>query len=1742
MNPLPRSAVHGWSGRPAAWVAAWLLLLLIVPLPSGLAATFTVTNTNDSGPGSLRQALIDSDGSGDTIVFNIPGTGVKKIAPLTNLPQIQVISGAFVIDGSSQPGWTSGNPVIELSGENIAGSGAIGLAFNNCRGGFCTVRGLIINRFEGSGIRILDSAGLLIEGCFIGTDASGSFAQPNGTGVEVRQFVNDPFAPTRDVTVGGNTAGRRNVISGNRSRGLYFFLSTACTISGNYIGTDKTGRYAVPNGTGINLFAVESTVGGATAADGNVIAGNSGTGVQLDLSGHTVENNFIGLGADGATPLPNNRGIECNNGFVLNAQGNHRLANNQIAHHPTDGIRLFAATVPLQGISISSNAIHSNAGRGINLTGTNAIPDNDPGDGDSGGNRLQNFPVLTSAVVGASTTTVLGTLQSEPASSYRVEFFANPGSAREGRRFLGALNVLTDGTGQAGINVALPALAYSGEFVTATATRNVAPLDTSEFSVGVPVVVTVFKVTNTNDSGAGSLRQAILDANASPDPNEIVFEIPPVNSTVRTISPVSALPIVTQPVAIRGLTQGTPGATTPRIVLSGVSAGGGAHGLNVTADRCRIEGLVINGFGGNGLLLNTSNFSAVVGNRIGTSSAGNAAVPNGGDGLALTSSSQVLVSGNLLSGNTGAGLRVNGGANATVQSNLIGVDIRQNGPLANAGGGALFLNSGANLIGGSAATRNVLGGNGVVGLGLSGASCSGNRIAANVIGTNDAGTATNLGNAVGVLLGAAVSANFLGGTATGEGNTIAFNTGQGVFVAGTAGLGNRVLGNAIYSNGALGIDLVGDGITANDANDADTGANGLQNFPILSAAEAYFAGLTLRGSLNSVASQVYRLEFFASPTCDSSGQGEGASFVGSLDVTTDATGNVSFNQTFPVALAVGQVVTATATRLATGDTSEFSACRTVTALTLPVLTVTNTADSGPGSLRQALLDTNAAGAPRQIVFNIPGAGVKTIVPATALPSATSGVVLDALTQPGATAAAPLIELDGNFATPAGTHGLHFQAGAIVRGLSVGRFRGDGMRFDTLGNNAVYSCRIGTDATGLLDRGNGRNGLYFESVGDNTIGGPGEAGNIVTGNTRLSISGGGQFGDANIQVAFSPGGNRIQNNRVGTTLAGAALPASRNGIVIIGGVGNVIGGDATERNVVNNAGYGIVLRNTSGGVVQGNYVGLGADGNAQIPQQIDDNGIRIENAEDSQVLDNAVGRVRSTANGGAGICVTGSLATGAVVSGNRIGTNAAGTAAAGNLIGVLLQFGAEATVGGLTPAARNVIAGNDNQGILVTNGLSTGTPPTGFIFGNYVGLGADGSTILANGTGIEIQAGITGVQIGGASAGSGNVIAGNAVGVSLASAGHLLTRNFFGTDATGTLGRPGGTGLLLRSGAAGCTIGGASAANANVFAAHTVAAIATETGATNAGGHTLRFNRIGTAADGVSPLPNAAGIRLESSGNALLDNLVAHSNPGAGVVILPAGTGNTLSRNSIHSNAGLGIDLGGDGVTANDADDADTGANLRQNFPVLTRAGYDLRGTYQGAANVTLKLQFFLGPAGSNQGRTFLGETTITTSGTGAASFTYVPGGVTLPLALNQVVTATATDAAGNTSEFSAPRAVHPTFETWAELNGLPSALRGDDPEADGLAHLIEYALGLTPLSANVPPPLTVLGNGSRELRLPKGSLAAQDPTLAYRFQTSTDLLNWSAPLPPTSETAAEAVFVLPVGPPRTFVRFAPTNP
>ena len=248
--------------------------------PDSPSATFTVTNTNDSGAGSLRQAIIDANSTvgADLITFNITGAGVRTITPLSALP---IITDSVNIDATTQPGF-AGSPLIELNGTS-AGSNGLSISASNS-----VVKGLVINRFSINGI-LVQGGNNVISGNYIGTNSAGTAALPNGLhGVTIDSSSGN--------TVGGITAGTRNVISGNTQRGVFISgTATNNNVQGNFIGTNAAGTAAVKNsfaGVTIQAPASNNLIGGSTAAQRNVISGN-------DIAGVSIESNAVVAPATG---------------------------------------------------------------------------------------------------------------------------------------------------------------------------------------------------------------------------------------------------------------------------------------------------------------------------------------------------------------------------------------------------------------------------------------------------------------------------------------------------------------------------------------------------------------------------------------------------------------------------------------------------------------------------------------------------------------------------------------------------------------------------------------------------------------------------------------------------------------------------------------------------------------------------------------------------------------------------------------------------------------------------------------------------------------------------------------------------------------------------------------------------------------------------------------------------------------------------------------------------------------------------------------------------------------------------------------------------------------------------------------------------------------------------------------------------------------------------------------------------
>jgi len=230
------------TGRSASILSSALLFSSTALLS---AATLTVTTTADSGAGSLRQAILDANsGAGaDTIEFNISGGGPYVITPLP--PGLPALTGPTTVDGTTQPGY-AGSPIIEIA--NFSGTGL------KLQGGSSTVRAIVFRDLN-AGISV-ESSGNHVEGCFVGTDVTGTVAAANGTGVVVQAGANGN-------TIGGSTVGARNVISSNAT-GIQLVNDADNVVEGNLIGTTVTGGAALGNGDGISATLTTNLVIGGS--------------------------------------------------------------------------------------------------------------------------------------------------------------------------------------------------------------------------------------------------------------------------------------------------------------------------------------------------------------------------------------------------------------------------------------------------------------------------------------------------------------------------------------------------------------------------------------------------------------------------------------------------------------------------------------------------------------------------------------------------------------------------------------------------------------------------------------------------------------------------------------------------------------------------------------------------------------------------------------------------------------------------------------------------------------------------------------------------------------------------------------------------------------------------------------------------------------------------------------------------------------------------------------------------------------------------------------------------------------------------------------------------------------------------------------------------------------------------------------------------------------------------------------
>ncbi len=784
-------------------------------------------------------------------------------------------------------------------------------------------------------------------------------------------------------------------------------------------------------------------------------------------------------------------------------------------------------------------------------------------------------------------------------------------------------------------------------------------------------------------------------------------------------------------------------------------------------------------------------------------------------------------------------------------------------------------------------------------------------------------------------------------------------------------------------------------------------------------------GTTISGTLQSVANTTFRVELFANAAMDPSGYGQGQTYLGFATVSTGIGGNASFTATFATVVPRGYFISATATNLSTGDTSQFSKD-----LVVGSFLVTNTNDSGAGSLRAAIVDANTladgtAANPDQIQFDIPTTdpgynsttGAFTNQPLSALPTVTDTVVIDGYTQPGASPntltvgdnAVLNIVLSGSLA--GAVDGLVITAGnCTVGGLVIDNYaEGSGVVLNGSGSDVVTGNFIGTDVTGESPAANNI-GINSNSPGD-TIGGPAPADrNIISGND-------------------------------------SALPDSADG-------GS------------NPAGFGIAPGNAN--MIEGNYIGTDKSGTSALPNYFGING-------GSNIT---IGGLTGSPGTGAGNVISGNAFYGIglskqnLVAGNVIGTNATGLAALGNGFGIHV-VGNNNTIGGTTAGARNIISGNDGNGSCGINIENQADPEQqgsyNLVRGNYIGTDITGTTNLGRqDNGILIYGAYN--TIGGTTAAARNIISGNGNGISINSAGrpanspsndsfgNAILGDYIGTDPSGTLAVPNSTGIQLVGGTYGNTIGGTLSGEGNLISGNGDGIDFNEP--TN---NLVQGNLIGTDKTGTAALGNRDdGIDIYNGAN---NNTIGGTAPGAGNVIafnsgngveVDSGTGNSILGNSISSNGGP-VASGSLGIFLNSANNA----NDNQAFPVLTSvssssSGTTISGTLQSVASSTFRVELFanaaMDPSGDGQGQTYLGFATVSTDAGGNASFTATLSTV---VPRGYFISATATNlSTGDTSQFSKDLVVGSFLVTNTNDSGggsLRAAIVDANTLADGTA-------------------------------------------------------------------------------------------
>ncbi len=1187
------------------------------------AATFVVNTTADPiSPATvgcdatectLREAITAANTAvgADTINFNIAGSGELLIS--VNATHLPTAIDTLTIDGYSQPGSgvntlaKTSNALIRIRVDGAATPfGSRGIAVCD---GTLSLRGLSVTGFSGTQV----SMGV----------------QSNATGC---------------------AAGTR-----------------ALVLHGNFIGLDTAG-VAIPtagSATAVSIVSGLATVGSANIADRNVIGGNVGC-IRLPIgSGASVLNNLIGTDPSAQFDRGCNFGIFLDS-TITNSVIGSSSAPNLIAFNTT-GIVTAVNSGAINNV-FANNEFILNDGLGIDLTG-DGVTANDLDDVDVGHNGRQNFPVINTASLASGNLTVNGTLDvvttaAVGTDSYQLAFYASDrcdsSGFGEGERLLGvATRTLTDASES--FNVVLPTTeTFSGRASVLTMTATRATIGTSEFSQCFAMgPVGAILVNATDDTQLGvcnsahcNLREAILEANLSPGADVINFAIP--GAGPHRINLTSVLPAITQTVTINGYSQAGASVNTHSnasnanlkiIVDAGAFSSASTPIISIIdplAAGSVVRGLSFVDAPGNAPFISIAGDVKIQGNWFGIEPDGVTLGTMNGDALRVTGTGS-LVGGSVLEHRNVIGGAINGASgstavkvtntitNATIENNIIGLKPDGITSNFNLNGLSVAAATQTNVV----VRNNTLSCNSLnTNIGL------GTLIENNRIGT----TSDGIGNPV-----CDSDRSIFSNNAVVRNNVFAFGSARAAEVStATTGVvfsGNRFISNAIYH-----IDLASNGHSANDLLDLDTGANNLQNFPhITSARRITDTQLEISGTLNSLASSKFKLEFFGAAAITRTALSGSvlladATWFGTEDLifTTDISGNFNFGPiivNFPGAIKVN-VVSATATRVDASnvsiETSELGPALATFENGNADLVVTNANAFGEGSFFAAFTEANARpdaiGIRDRITFNIPGTPPFLITPPLVALNAIGALEIDGYSQPGSAVNTAALGTNAVITIQLRTVSLNFanSSNGLIRGVSINGTTGN-LPFVLLNNNsAIEGSFLGIASNGTSFVGNPGTASSIEcsSSGCLRVGGPSLAQrnliSLVASANAAAVLGG------------SAGASVIENNLIGVQRNGLTTlqtpPTSPVFTTASRGIQTRFVGSATNRDVIRGnvlGGISIGVRlGGQGALIEQNFIGVASNNLTAIGNS--GAGVWIESGSDNVVQNNIIANSASDA--------------------------------------------------------------------------------------------------------------------------------------------------------------------------------------------------------------------------------------------------------------------------------------------------------------------------------------------------------------------------------------------------------------------------------------------------------------------------------------------------------------------------------